>query len=604
MANNKLFQELNLTHSPKRNGYDLGNRVSFTAKCGELLPVWHRTLMIGDKLRFSTKHFTRTAPASTAAMTQIREYFDWFFVPYRLLWRNAPDVHIANKRNPKTATSPTTNSVIGDQVPQISKANIYSHSGLGPGVLARLSFYKNAHGYNRAAMSVKLLNHLGFPFIPDSTVTQLLENNAVSAYPFNLSAVPETLCLYPLLAYQCIYYNFFRNTQWETNQPYNYNTDYLQQSAVVGVNTTVGNTSWTSYWENPTMFDLQYSNYPKDLFFGIFPDAQFGDTAEADVTTDGTIAVSAVNADGDVISPLTVMGGTITDENGTVGDATNPYDLTVRLGEALESAKMSLNMLELRKAQFLQKYKEIVGSGNNDYRTLVKKIFGVDVPDTLAGVPLYLGGKSSTIKINEVQNTNLADGNDATLGGKGTGGASGDMIEFEAVEPGVLMCIYHSQPIVDYSLTALHFDLVKTEADDYANPVFDQLGFQELPSYFLDLGSPSASTLGYTTRYYDYKTSVDMTLGDFRNTRTEWLAPVSLLFLQQYYVNNDYQINANFFRVNPGILDPIFSLKASPTLIDGSENVNANYTSTDQLLIWATVNCQAVRNLDYNGVPY
>lgn len=603
MANNKLFQELNLSHKPKRNGYDLSQRVNFTAKAGELLPLFHRTMMPGDNFKIKVSHFTRTAPLDTAAASQIREYFDFFFVPYRLLWKNAPQVHTNNLENSVSAESPISNLAVGTQTPHFSYGQYKLASG---GILAKLNSSVNQFGYSRGAMSAKLMNHLGFPYL---SIENIKDPSTIKY------TGPDKLSIYPLLAYQCIFYNFFRNTQWEDNVPYNYNVDYMANDALFSPN--VGSSDWTNYWNNPTLFDLQYSNYPKDLFFGVFPDAQFGDEAVVDV-------------DGSTLLPTGRVA--VRDSSGnTTGVIANSPDTGLSINLTKSSASPSINsgflytlsstsqidanfgILELRKATFLQKYKEIVGSGKRDYKALIQKVFGVSVPDTLAGIPTYLGGSSSTIKISEVLNNNFAGDPtaqeyQATIKGKGAGSGESDTISYEAKEHGIIMCIYHAQPVIDYSLTALHFDLVKTEYDDYANPIFDQLGFQELPFYFLttgfnNLNIPDTNSIGYTTRYFDYKTSIDMTLGDFRETSNTWLTPLNMDYLTDFFVGTTsgggLRINSNFFRVNPKILDPIFAYSVDPT-----KNDEANFVSYDQLKVFSNFEVSAVRPLDYNGVPY
>lgn len=669
----KLFSNLNVSNKVSRNGFDIGNRVNFTAKAGELLPIWHRDMIFGDRIRLNINHFTRTAPVDTAAATQIREYFDVFFVPYRILWKNAPQVHTQNKENPITATSPFGNLQIGQSTPNF---DFYNYLGLSTstflpnnkGIISYLLGKRNSMGYSRGFMSAKLLNHLGYSYLSIANLKYLAGDSSASSDDAPRYGGPQYLSLYPLLAYQCLFYNFYRNSSWEDNQPYNYNVDYLGQDAFVDFPSPQASAptgQWLQYWDNPTLFDLHYSNYPRDLFFGLLPDSQQGDVADVDL--DGSLDISKLGGasvtvprqsvdvpsstvgpyyDSSVHSatahipagssgvslsvssspsasvynaPLRTFNGT-----GTFYGGTYPVD-GLNFQTSFES---SFNVLQLRKAQFLQKYREIRGSGQNDYKNLVRKLFDVEVPDDLANIPLYLGGGSSTIKISEVENTNLASGNQATIAGNGRGSSNTGDIEFECKEPGLIMVIYHAQPVIDYALNALHFDVVRTEADDFANPVFDRLGFQEMPAYYLytdqlvadggSFGSPSDSPafdiLGYTSRYFDYKTGVDMTLGDFRETSTSWLSPLNFDYLKHFLQTTDdqykfsyFDINANFFRCDPSILDPIFSLKAGFT-DEQNENwysdMPQNTVATDQLRVFCTVNCSAIRPLDRNGLPY
>ena len=622
MAKNKLFQDLDLNHNPKRNGYDLSKEVAFTSKAGELLPIWHRTVMPSDNFKITFDMFSRARETVSKPYTQIKEYIDVFFIPYRILWKGAKAMQTNNKKNPDIAQSPTTNRSVGDYSPRFD-SHYYRKSNYSGeedyGILARLTKKTNQFGLNRGALSAKLSNHLGYGYLSMEFIRSIVDDLG-SSDPL---ITPQYLSLYPWLAYQCVYYKFYRNSQWEDNQPYNYNVDYLDTSGIFSVD---AGSNPNNYWDNPTLFDLRYTNYPRDLFFGIFPDAQLGDEATVDVDfTDASASTlqnlplksigsgsnGFISASDSLLEPTS--DGVFGIKPNQIPGAGVPNIAGKPLGidassitNYIKSLEGKFGILELRKAQFEQRYKEILGSGQNEYRTIIRKIFGVEVPDDLADIPLYLGGHTNFINFQEVNNTNLVDGNGVTIGSKGLGSSQSDSIDFTAKEHGVLMAIYHCQPEIKYSLNALHFDVVKTEFDDYANPVFDQLGFQELPAYFLDctsivrnngaFGPLILETLGYTNRYFDYKTDVDSILGDFRETQKYWFAAVDFSYLKDYFISENgsyrFDLNYNFFKVNPKILDPIFKVKVG------------NYVNTDQIETLVKVNVQSVRPLDYHGVPY
>ena len=80
-----LFSYDDLKNHPRRSGFDLTKRICFTSKVGELLPVYWKPTIPGDKWNISTNWFTRTQPVDTAAYTRVKEYVDWFFVPLNLI---------------------------------------------------------------------------------------------------------------------------------------------------------------------------------------------------------------------------------------------------------------------------------------------------------------------------------------------------------------------------------------------------------------------------------------------------------------------------------------------------------------------------------------
>lgn len=596
----KLFKDLSISNKVSRNGFDLSFTNKFTAKCGELLPLMHRNVMPGDKFRISVHGFSRTRPVQTAAYTKINEYYDFFFVPYRLIGKQLPHVLSQDRDNPSIALSSSSSADVGTGLPFTSLGILRGESVVNvQHYLSDENYKNNEFDFNRCALSHKLLNHLGYCFVDEDSIRLNAEEGHLPSDSF---AIDSQVSLLPLACYQKIYYDFYRNTQWEDNIPYNYNFDYMSSYRQFVIPTT------SAYWSNPTMFDLRYANYPKDLFFGLIPNSQYGDTAVVDVdnftSTKDSMPVFTSNKEmvgvGLPINKDGIIGNTLVDAS-DASDLPGGTSLKFYLNDYTNSLSAEFSILEWRKANFVQKYREIMGSGRKDMKSIIQKIFNVDIPDTLSDMVTYLGGHSQSINISEVENTNLSGDNQAIQRGKGIGSGDSSLIEFDVTEFGCIMCIYHAQPVIDYALNAYHFDVVKTNVDDFANPVFDKLGYQEFPLYFLDNGYNNQGVenkfIGYTSRYFDYKTSVDVVLGGFRNELYDWVAPVKEEYLRDMYVGEKHQkkefiLTANFFKVNPSLLDSIFDV-----------NVDS-YESTDQLRVNAKFDIHAVRNLDYIGLPY
>ena len=601
----KLFKDFSISNNVSRNGFDLSFSNKFTAKCGELLPIMHRTVMPGDVFKINLSTFTRTRPVQTAAFSKINEYYDFFFVPYRLLGKHIPHILAQDTSNPTTALSSSSSNVINTQLPHFLLNDMRS------GVLSEYSVVHylrgttelgraNEFGFSRLALSHKLMNYLGYCNVSTSEIKRQLNDEV-----FSMFSVNSFVSLLPLASYQKIYYDFYRNTQWEDNVPYNYNFDYMSSSSRFVLPTT------EQYWSNPTLFDLRYSNYPKDIFYGLLPDSQLGDTS----------VVSTLDADAESWTPLTDIDGTVVEVANGVDGRGNLIkgkddslllpgsELGFNMADAFSKFNADFSILELRKAKAVQKYREIMGTGRRDYKSIIQKVFNVDTPDTLSDMCTYLGGHSSVIKISEVDNTNLVSDSEAIpvsesaiQRGKGLGSSQSNLIEFEAKEFGCIMCIYHAQPQMDYMLNAFHFDTMKVSVDDFANPVFDKLGLQEFNGVYLDnsngtFPNPGSTFIGWSPRYYDYKTSIDVINGDFRESLRDWVAPLDKDIILQYNRdvvsdNPNLQLTNNFFKVNPSILDSIFDVIAD------------SWIDTDQLRVSVDFNINAVRNLDYIGLPY
>lgn len=117
-----------LKNSVKRNGFDLSFKNAFTAKVGELLPIMCKEVYPGDKFNIRGQAFTRTQPVNSAAYSRLREYYDFYFVPYRLLWNMAP-TFFTNLPDPHHASSPVTSVNLSQRHPWFTFSDIMEYLG-------------------------------------------------------------------------------------------------------------------------------------------------------------------------------------------------------------------------------------------------------------------------------------------------------------------------------------------------------------------------------------------------------------------------------------------------------------------------------------------
>lgn len=576
MAN--IMSIKSIRNKPSRNGFDLSFKKNFTAKAGELLPVMVKEVLPGDTFKINLKAFTRTQPVNTAAFARIREYYDFFFVPYDLLWNKSNTVLTQMYDNPQHAVSldPTQNFVLSGEMPYSTSQSIADYiNSLNNDAIAS-DYSSNYMGYSRSKCSVKLLEYLGYgnyePFLLNSWSTAPL----MADLHHNL---------FGLLAYQKIYSDFYRDSQWERVSPSTFNVDYLDGQNMYLTNFYNNESFIQSY----NMFDLRYCNWQKDLFHGVLPHQQYGETAVASITPNVTGKLTLSNFG--VVS--TVASGTATKNLpsfDTVGD---------------------LSILVLRQAEFLQKWKEITQSGNKDYKDQLEKHWGVSVGDGFSELCTYLGGVSSSIDINEVVNTNITGDAAADIAGKGVGVANGEINFNSNGRYGLIMCIYHCLPLLDYTTDMLDPAFLKVNSTDYAIPEFDRVGMQSMPLVQLmnplrSVADASGLVLGYVPRYIDYKTSVDQSVGGFKRTLNSWVISYGNESVKNQVtlpaaappvepsapVPSVAPMNFTFFKVNPNCLDPIFAVTANSDM------------STDQFLCSSFFDVKAVRNLDTDGLPY
>lgn len=607
----------NLQNHPHRSGFDIGRKNAFTAKVGELLPVYWDISMPGDKYRFNIEYFTRTQPVETSAYTRLREYFDFYAVPLRLLWKSAPSVLTQMQDiNQIQALSLTQNLSLGTYFPSLTLSrftSVLNRLNAGSNVPGFSSGYVNEFGFSRADLSFKLLNYLGYGNICLDAKSESnrwwstsLKGGSSSFYTQQYIQ-DNYVNLFPLLAYQKIYQDFFRWSQWENSNPSSYNVDYFTGISPLLIQTFPDASD--SYWKSPTMFDLKYCNWNKDMLMGVLPNSQFGDVAVIDIPNSGTSDV--VLGSGATKSKVGVASAVSSNSVqvpffALQASASNTIPVGSSLRVDLSTLQSQFTVLALRQAEALQRWKEISQSGDSDYREQIRKHFGVNLPQALSNMCTYIGGISRNLDISEVVNNNLAsEGDTAVIAGKGVGTGNGSFT-YTTNEHCVVMCIYHAVPLLDYTITGQDGQLLVTDAESLPIPEFDNIGMEALPMTQI-FNSPKASIVnlfnaGYNPRYFNWKTKLDVVNGAFTTTLKSWVSPVTESLLSGWFgfgyqegdVNENTRVvlNYKFFKVNPAVLDPIFGV-----------NVDSTW-DTDQLLVNSYIGCYVVRNLSRDGVPY
>jgi hypothetical protein len=610
----------NLQNHPHRSGFDIGRKNAFTAKVGELLPVYWDISMPGDKYKFNIEYFTRTQPVETSAYTRLREYFDFYAVPLRLLWKSAPSVLTQMQDiNQIQALSLTQNLSLGTYLPSLPLYSLFSALISLNGGNSNPSFASslvNMFGYYRGDLSYKLLNYLGYGNIIGSAPSSgnrwwstSLVNDTKSAGYTQQYVQNNYVNLFPLLAYQKIYQDFFRWSQWENPNPSSYNVDYYSGTSPSLVSSLPS--SGSDYWKSDTMFDLKYCNWNKDMLMGVLPNSQFGDVAVLDISNFGAsdVVLSAAN---DSIKSKVGVASAVTSPSSPVpffalqASSSNSVPVGSSLRVDLSTLQSQFTVLALRQAEALQRWKEISQSGDSDYREQIRKHFGVNLPQALSNMCTYIGGISRNLDISEVVNNNLAsEGDTAVIAGKGVGTGNGSF-EYTTNEHCVVMCIYHAVPLLDYTITGQDGQLLVSDVESLPIPEFDNIGMEVLPMTQI-FNSPNATIVnlfnaGYNPRYFNWKTKLDVINGAFTTTLKSWVSPVTESLLSGWFghgyqegdvnANTHVVLNYKFFKVNPSVLDPIFGVNADSTW------------DTDQLLVNSYIGCYVARNLSRDGVPY
>lgn len=568
--------------SVHRSSFDLSSKKLFTAKVGEILPCYWQIAIPGTKYRISSDWFTRTVPVNTAAYTRIKEYYDFYAVPLRLISRALPQSFTQMTDYNTSAASSSTNTSLLTSVPNVSQSAIsvfLQLSNAGDQTKTR-----DDAGLPIVYGSCKLLDMLGYGSMLSSTNTGKaaitkkylgIDNLSDSDNPL-IYSVSQTVSALPFLSYQKIYYDFYSNSQWERHKAYAYNVDYWSGTGSISLSVS--------------MLQLRYANYPKDYFMGMLPSSQYGSVAVLPSYYDNTHSSNNVLVYSYGAKP----------ESALIENGSSTTNVTAsNSSDSLRYATLNtdLSALSIRATEYLQRWKEVVQFSSKDYSDQMASQFGIKAPEYMGNHCHYIGGWSSVININEVVNTNLdTDSSQASIAGKGVSSNSGYTLTYDCgAEHQVIMCVYHAVPILDWNLTGQSPQLTVTSISDFPQPAFDQLGMQAVPALNLqnNPGRSVSGSLGYNLRYWQWKSNIDTVHSGFRAGAAyqSWVAPLDGWQVLTSEGNWSYQS----MKVRPQQLNSIFVPQVDAT------NCSVAF---DQLLCNVNFQVYAVQNLDRNGLPY
>lgn len=560
-----LFAKQKSKANLQRNAFDLSYSNKFTASPGMLLPCYVQEVNPNEHFVISPQSFLRTMPLNTASFVRGKQNIEFYFVPYRLLCRQFPQFVVGTDY----------------KISALSELNSYKGSlctfALSDTITSLVSSFKTASaatdicGQRIDYGSCRLLDLLGYG-VNAPTIRALTK----STTDFNKSLDCN---LFRLLAYQKIYYDFYRNPMYELNNPAAYNIDD-------NFNTSVSEPDFSDYTTPANArFALRYRNWKKDYFNCVSPYFQGADW----LSTPYGVSSLGKNLTGNSLLPS------------TSSDISSGNAQSYMFSDATSYHATSFSIANLRCAYALDKlYRLSIAAGDGDYGSQIRAHYGFNVPyDNCKSQ--FLGGISEPISISEVITTaTTSEAPTGDISGKGLSANSGQRIVFDSKEHGVIMGIFSVVPEADYNACGIDKFNLKVKREDYYQPEFADLGLSPLSLYEYSYCEPSHITndnnvLGYVPRYIEYKTRVDYVHGEFESfsetsspvsgSLSAWTAP------RQTQLNSTFKATNAFFKIRPNIWNNI-----SNVAYKGNE-------SEDIFIVDFRANVQAVRPMSVSGLP-
>lgn len=546
MANNALKTIFERRKSGRRNAFDLSYRHLFSTKAGMLQPFCVLDCNPGDHISFSVNDEIRALNMNSYNYARMRAHFNFFFVPYRLLWRwwlqfitgvndNSSNLY------PYNADAGEKQFVIPSKVPLLDPMNFIINDVFN-------GTAKDDLGYTAKDNSFRLLSLLGY----DAEFYSTLLAETPNGYPDVPKANP-----FRLLAYQKIYQDWFRNTNYENIDPQACNIDNY-----IGSEDSIANYDG--------MFLIRYALYGLDRFTSLQPQINYlGNSSIYPSTSSGSYSGGFFSGS----SPLINNNNTLFSSGSAVSLS------TYRNAYALERmAMISQRAAKRYSAQIKAHWGENVNTRDDNYS---ERLFSVD----------------HVVNVSEVvSNAETTEGSIGQLGAKAQGFSNDNRNEYDCREHGVFMGILYIEPIRDYLHVGTDPFNAKVNRGDYYQPEYDCLGMQPLlrgnilSNNVKQQDGGYNQVVGWQNRYIEYKASVDTVNYLAAENFPEWFAG-ELLGNLLPDLNNPGLRQYPYFHINPSILDNIFVAKADETI------------ASDQFLVNCYNSIQVVRNMSVDGTP-
>lgn len=554
-----------------RNAFDRESMRAYHYALGQLIPAWWEPVIAGTHMKLNRKIFQRTANLNTAAFPIMDTHIQYYFVPTRLMWSlwdnfrlGISDIESTGQINIANDMTVLGTSTMPNRVPYTDLADIEAQLQTWQGATPST----DVHGDVIYPSAQKLLNLLGY-------------GNPAAWAP----SVSGEVNLWPLLAYQKIYYDHFRNTSYENNNPRCYNMDYLwAQNRSMKLPAT----------ELPNLLTLRYVNYRNDYFNNIYPSLNYVQTTSVAGTS------GAITPGSNVVNPLGVplsVVGYLPYSNGSqslgVRSSGNGVEFEAR-NNAQPLTDVFFNLQSIRAAFALDKLQRSSAYTPQHVKDQYEARYGIKFKGN-TNHSVFIGAFKNDIQIGEVTSTADTGSTGLPLGAIGGKGVSFDdwskTLEFTAEEDGIVMAIQYTTIRSCYRSLGLDSFLRKALPEDYFVPEYQNMGLEPVFGEELSLSLGQTTVPGFRPRNQRYKLGVDKSYGLFSDVSMDMSHFINHTDVNRLPSVGSSGVGFNWFKVNPHDLDSIMSV-----VYDGK-------WTTDQFFGQTIFGATMIQNMSVHGQP-
>ena len=590
-----------------RNDFDLSHRVVNTINFGEIVPFLNIPTAPGGKYKIRTADLIRAIPMVTSPFMRAKQHIDIWFVPYNLLWSRFNEFMIDKDEKLSSALKERA------YCPHVHLKELLDE------LATNHTSDTDIVGRPYLEGAYRLLDSLGYPtfkYFHGSGMEETDEDKAVN--------------LWPLLAYNYIWYTEYRQQYYDDGKWLNsnqepsklYNADWLPCSSADEADFLRATNAHK--YTLAAMCQMRYRTWKKDLFTGLLPSTQFGNVSsiniadsiliqnqvftdqdinggDSDEATFGKYLVTGVDdarwrlVGGGSLQPYSqreniVSNVDILAESSTNKSIEHDHAINVASHLGVSSAALSagsLNILALRKAEAVQIWRENALRAGNFVEDNFEAHYGVKPQSHMHHHPVHIGSIDAPLNIGDIDshaqisssgaNQQLAD-----VAGKGISSLGKGSFNFQTNEFGVILGLVSMLPETEYMSTGIKRENQLLEREDYYIPEYAKIGLQPVDSSTFYFGGYESINLGYAPRDYGYKQQLDEVHLDFFNAENaegvfrSWVSPKYDVFDALEAMTEEGSLNRamplSCLYVNPELFDVNFSVG-----VDNSRQFLVNY---------------------------
>lgn len=387
------------------------------------------------------------------------------------------------------------------------------------------------------------------------------------------------LSVYPFRAYYKIWNEYFRDENLQTEVP-------------------LANTLFTPSGNPETMgLPIKKVNYKKDRFTSAFQSEQKGNPITISLGTQAPIVASVsyalnigavhqnTNLQAQYVNNLpqgqtgNVQGNIIPSYQMSMTGQSTPQTSNFNVdtnvsGYADLTNATALTINDLRLANKLQKWEERLQLAGSRPKEYLLANYGICPNDETLQRPVLIGHITTPVIVNSVVQ-NLPDSNSpaGSKFGNGVTVGSTHFGKWLCKEFGWLIVLSALRPKSNYT-QGIHRSFIKNTIYDFFNPIFENLGQQEIynAEVFAQNSSADSGVFGFTDRYNEYRNIESMTTGALRGNGAQGL--------QGWIMNRKFAslptLSSSFITVNASEYDYLFNFTSSsstPQAIIHSDNL-------------------------------